>query len=247
LNVNQVAAQRHKTHLKLLHDIYIEMLQRKRKSVDLQYSIKKNHDKKPKETDSIVLDEDLKEELGLKHSEKKITRDNNHIYFHSEVDRDTIFELCQLIAEAEEENYFTAYKLGVDAIPIYLHISSFGGSVFAAFTAIDVINACKVPVYTIIEGATASAGTLISVFGAKRFIRPNAYMLIHQLSSGFWGKMSEIEDEYKNLAELMERLLTIYKENTKIPKKELHDLLRHDLWLNSDKSLKYGLVDEIYK
>jgi ATP-dependent protease ClpP protease subunit len=72
-------------------------------------------------------------------------------------------------------------------------------------------------------------------------------MLIHQLSSGFWGKMSEIEDEYKNLAELMERLLNIYKENTKIPKKELHDLLRHDLWLNSDKSLKYGLVDEIYK
>jgi ATP-dependent protease ClpP protease subunit len=72
-------------------------------------------------------------------------------------------------------------------------------------------------------------------------------MLIHQLSSGFWGKMSEIEDEYKNLAELMERLLNIYKENTKIPKKELQDLLRHDLWLNSDKSLKYGLVDEIYK
>ena len=97
------------------------------------------------------------------------------------------------------------------------------------------------------EDLAASAGTLISVFGAKRFIRPNAYMLIHQLSSGFWGKMSEIEDEYKNLAELMERLLNIYKENTKIPKKELHDLLRHDLWLNSDKSLKYGLVDEIYK
>ena len=223
------------------------MLRRKRKSADLHYSIKKTHDKKAKETETIVLDDQLREELGLKQSERKITRDTNHIYFHSEVDRDSIFDMCQLIAEAEEENYFTAYKLGIETIPIYLHISSYGGSIFAAFTAIDAINACKVPVYTIIEGATASAGTLISVFGAKRYIRPNAYMLIHQLSSGFWGKMSEIEDEYKNLAELMERIILIYKENTKIPKKELHDLLRHDLWLNSEKSLKYGLVDEIYK
>jgi hypothetical protein len=32
-----------------------------------------------------------------------------------------------------------------------------------------------------------------------------------------------------------------------IPKKELNEVLKHDLWLNSDKCLKYGLVDEIWK
>ena len=115
---------------------------------------------------------------------KKIEKTNNHIYFHSEVNRNSIFELTQHIRQCELDNIMNAHKLCIDPIPIYLHINSFGGVIFDALTAIDVIKACKVPVYTIIEGATASAGTLISVVGQKRFIRPNAHMLIHQLSSG---------------------------------------------------------------
>lgn len=222
----------------------------KRKITDILYTSKKTKKDSEPEVDEEML-KAIGEALnvpqgGSKHNDKKVTRDINHIYFHSEVDRDSIFDLCALINESEEENLFTSYKMRVDPIPIYLHINSYGGSIFAAFAAIDCMNACKVPVYTIIEGAVASAGTLISVFGKKRYIRPHAYMLIHQLSSGFWGKMSEIDDEHKNLVELTERILTIYREHTKIPKKELQELLRHDLWLNTAKALKYGLVDEIY-
>jgi ATP-dependent protease ClpP protease subunit len=36
-------------------------------------------------------------------------------------------------------------------------------------------------------------------------------MLIHQLSSGVWGKMNEITDEYNNLTNLMKRIKSIYK------------------------------------
>ena len=178
---------------------------------------------------------------------KKITREYNHIYFYSEVDRDSIFKLMEFIRETEQENILSAIQLSIETIPIYLHINSNGGEIFEAFNAIDVIQSCKVPIYTILEGATASAGTLMSVVGAKRYIRPSAYMLIHQLSSTCWGKMSEIEDEFKNLKELMDRIKDIYKKYSKIPKKELTDLLKHDLWLNSEKSLKYGLVDEIWR
>ena len=71
-------------------------------------------------------------------------------------------------------------------------------------------------------------------------------MLIHQLSSSFWGKMDEIEDEYKNLEDMMKKIKEIYIDHTNIPKKELSDLLKHDLWLNSDKCIKYGLVDEVW-
>jgi len=181
-----------------------------------------------------------------KNSDTKIERDNNHIYFHSEVDRESIFELIMLIREAEEESVLTSFKLNIDEVPIYIHINSYGGSIFAAFGAIDVIKACRVPVYTIIEGSTASAGTLISIVGKKRFIRPTAYMLIHQLSSGCWGKMSEIEDEFKNLQDLMKKIKQIYSDNASIPRKELNELLKHDLWLDADKCLKYGLVDELW-
>lgn len=179
-------------------------------------------------------------------TEKNIKRTNNHIYFYSEVTRETIFDLIMRIKDAEEENLITSIKLHIESIPIFLHINSKGGSVFDAFNAIDVIQSCRMPIHTIIEGATASAGTLISVVGEKRYMTKNAFMLIHQLSSVCWGKMSEIEDEFENLQELTEKIKDIYSENTKIPKKELNKLLQHDLWLNSSKSLKYGLVDELW-
>ena len=177
---------------------------------------------------------------------QKITKVNNHIYFYSEVTRNSIFALTTLIREVEQDNMALANTLCIDPIPIYLHISSFGGSVFAAFTAIDVILACQVDVITIIDGASASAGTLMSVVGKQRFIRPNAYMLVHQLSAGSWGKMCELEDDFTNNKRLMEQIKTIYKEHSNIPKKELNEILKHDLWWDAATCLKYGLVDNLW-
>jgi ATP-dependent Clp protease protease subunit len=150
------------------------------------------------------------------------------------------------IREAEEYCIVTSLRLRIDELPIYLHIYSNGGYIHAAFAAIDVIKSCKVPVYSIIEGATASAGTLISVVCKKRFIRPTSYMLIHQLSSECWGKMSEITDEYKNLTNVMDKITKIYKKYSKLSPKKLEKLLKHDLWLDAKKSIKYGLADELY-
>jgi ATP-dependent protease ClpP protease subunit len=71
-------------------------------------------------------------------------------------------------------------------------------------------------------------------------------MLIHQLSSTIWGKMNEIMDEYQNLSELTDKVIQIYTKYTKLTSRKLKKLLKHDLWLNSDFSIKYGLVDEIF-
>jgi ATP-dependent protease ClpP protease subunit len=190
--------------------------------------------------------EEEKEEKEEEEDENKIYRENNHIYFYTEIDRKSISNLNFFIREAEEYCIVTSLRLRIDELPIYLHIYSNGGYIHAAFAAIDVINSCKVPIYSIIEGATASAGTLISVVCNKRFIRPTAYMLIHQLSSEFWGKMSEITDEYKNLTNVMDKITKIYKKYSKLTPKKLEKLLKHDLWLNAKKSIKYGLVDELY-
>ena len=195
----------------------------------------------------IIRNDEDEDEDEPDQATKTITKEHNHIYFHSEVSRDTIFELIALIRKAEIENIVMAHNLSSpDAIPIYLHISSYGGVVFDALTAIDVINSCKVPVHTIIEGATASAGTLISVVGKKRYIRQNAHMLIHQLSSGAWGKMNELEDEFENNKLVMDKIKNIYKKHAQIPKKELNDILKHDLWWEADKCIQYGLVDEVW-
>jgi len=58
--------------------------------------------------------------------------------------------------------------------------------------------------------------------------------------------MNEIDDEYKHLTELMNQLTQLYSKYAKIPKKELTELLKHDLWLAPQTCIKYGLVDDIY-
>lgn len=210
----------------------------KRKEDIFQFLLQNNNnDDDEEEDDSENNDE----------KSKKIEKNNNHIYFHSEVNRNSIFELTKHIRQCELENIINSHKMSIDSIPIYLHINSFGGSIFDALTAIDVIKGCKVPIYTIIEGATASAGTLISVVGEKRYIRPNAHMLIHQLSSGCWGKMSEIEDDFKNNKILMKKIMDIYKDHASIPKKQLSEILKHDLWWDSATCLRYSLVDELWE
>ena len=186
--------------------------------------------------------EEEEEEINM----NKIKSNKNHVYFYSEVDRDTSYRLMECLRESEKYCINLCHETNIDTIPIYLHISSYGGCVDSAFNVIDHISSSKFPVYTIIEGYTASSGTLISVVGKKRFIRPSASMLIHQISSGFWGKMMEIEDEVSNLKQAMLKVRRIYKRHTKIPKKQLMRLLKHDLMLNSNKCIELGLVDEIW-
>jgi len=175
-----------------------------------------------------------------------ISRENNRILFYSEIDRKSILKLIGLIKEAEEYSMILSMRLSIDAVPIYLHINSEGGTVFDVFIAMDVIRNCRVPVYSVIDGATASCGTLLSVVCAKRYIRPSAFMLIHQLSSECWGKMREIEDEYKILVELMDKIKATYKQHSKLKKKQIKKLLNHDLWLNAETSIEYGLADELW-
>lgn len=188
-------------------------------------------------------DDDDEEERKV---DTDVYRENNHIYFYVEIDRSSIMKLNLLIREAEEYCVITSLKLKLDVIPIYLHIFSNGGCLYSALACIDAIESCSVSIYSVIDGSTASAGTLISVVCEKRFIRPNARMLIHQLSGGCWGKMQEIEDDYKNVSESMSKITDIYVKHTKLPRGKLVSLLKHDLWLNSQKAIEYGLVDELF-
>ena len=180
------------------------------------------------------------------HSKDSVKTDKNHIYFYTEVDRESIRDLCEALREVETYCINMKREMKLKKVPIYLHINSDGGCIFSAFNAIDYMNACSVPIYTIIEGSAASAATIMSICGQKRYIRPNAHMLIHQLSTGCWGKMVEIEDNFINSKALMVKIRNFYEEYTNITKSELRKILKRDLWLNSDECIENGLADKLW-
>lgn len=179
--------------------------------------------------------------------DENIHSTDNHIYFYSSVTKKSMFELNKEIRHVSQKMIDLGNKYDIEPPAIKLHINSNGGSIFAAMSCIDTIITCKVPIHSIIEGAAASAATLISVVCDKRYIKPHSFMLIHQLSTVFWGKMHEFDDEMKNLKNLMKLIKNIYKEHTKVPQKKIDEILKHDLWWDADTCKNYNLVDEILK
>ena len=177
--------------------------------------------------------------------EKHITVHENKIYYYSGVHRDGAVELNKKIGELQVRSFTMANNLDVEPYPIHLYINSGGGSITSGIASMDTILRCKVPVYTYVDGFAASAATFLSVVGTKRFISRHSYMLIHQLSSNFWGKYSEFQDEKQNLDLMMDTIKNVYKEYTKVPVRKLNEILKHDLMWDAETCLKYGLVDEI--
>ena len=177
--------------------------------------------------------------------DKHISVHENKIYYYAGVNRESASELNKKIGELESKSLTLSNSLGILAPPIKLLINSGGGSITAGISSMDTILRTTVPVYTYVDGFAASAATFLSVVGEKRYMSRNSYMLVHQLSSNFWGKYSEFEDEKQNLDLMMKTIKDVYKKYTKLPMKKLDEILKHDLMWDANTCLKYGLVDEI--
>lgn len=183
--------------------------------------------------------------LGLGGSSTVYTH-QNHVYFNDEINNESVFALNKELHAVEAKLKMLTLTHGVEPGAIYLHLTTDGGSIHSAFSVVDCIQSLSVPVHTVVDGFVASAGTLISLAGKKRYIRPNAYMLIHELRSGVWGKMSSIEEEVENLKKVMDHIYSYYLTNTKLSKKQLEKILSKDVIWNARECIDKGVADELY-
>lgn len=194
----------------------------------------------------LSIHDTTRETIGHASTDNNVVEtSHNRIYFYSGVTRPKILKLNRNIFNLNISMLSKTGPLEYEPPPIKLHINSYGGSVFAGLAAVDYIKNSKVPVHTIIDGCAASAATLMSCVAERRYMHKNACMLVHQLSGMMWGKFQEMQDDMENSEMLMEKIKNIYRQHTKIPKKELDNILKHDLWWEAEKCLEYGLVDEL--
>lgn len=172
---------------------------------------------------------------------------DNTIHFYGDVSTITCAELNRLLRETDSKLQQSAVVINNPTYTpiIHLRINSYGGELLAGISTVDTIRSLKSKVWTYVEGNAASAATIISVSGDRRFIGKNSLMLIHQLSAFVSGTFEQLSDEHENNKRLMDIIKNIYKQYTKFPMKELDAILKRDIWLDSALCLKYGLVDEI--
>ena len=195
----------------------------------------KGNNKGNNKDNNIIKNNEEEEEASFIGSISKL-KNKNTIYFYSGLNEESVFKLnTNLLYLGESLN---------TGDEINLHIQSGGGSLLPSISTVDLIQRSDIPINTFIEGYAASAATLISVAGAKRFMTKNSVMLIHQLKMGTeYSKFNEIEDYYSNAETLMEIVKNIYLENTKLDNNLLTNLLNKDIWLNSTFCKEKKLVD----
>tara|TARA_B100001094_G_scaffold327110_1_gene384575 strand:- start:683 stop:1303 length:621 start_codon:yes stop_codon:yes gene_type:complete len=168
----------------------------------------------------------------------------NSIFFYADVSVSTIMKLNVAIRHLQNE-ILKKNSRHEETITLYIH--SNGGDVFAGLSGMDHIKTCKVPINTVVDGMAASAATFLVLGGVNKYMMPHSYMLIHQIKTGMWfGKYEELKDEVSNCDQIMKQLKRLYSENTKLPMKNITELMKHDLCLEAKECIKHKIVDSYY-
>jgi ATP-dependent Clp protease protease subunit len=130
---------------------------------------------------------------------------------------------------------------------IYLYINSPGGSVYDALAIYDTMQYVTNDVQTVGIGMQASAAAFLLSSGAKgkRFLLPNATVMIHQPSSGTRGKVTDQEIDLRESLRIKKLLEEIMAKNTGQKVAQIHDDMERDRWMTAAEAKKYGIVDKI--
>jgi len=130
---------------------------------------------------------------------------------------------------------------------IFLYINSPGGSVYDALAINDTMQFVTNDIQTVGIGVQASAAAFLLSSGTKgkRFILPNATVMIHQPSSGTRGKVTDQEIDLRESLRIKKLLEGIMAKNTGQKADKIHEDMERDKWLTADEAKKYGIVDAV--
>jgi len=130
---------------------------------------------------------------------------------------------------------------------IYLYINSPGGSITAGMAIYDTMQFVPNDIVTVGIGMAASMGQLLLTAGTKgkRYITPNARVLLHQPHGGFGGTSSDIQTQAALILDMKKRLAEITAEATGKTVEQVNADGDRDRWFDAQEALEYGFVDHI--
>jgi ATP-dependent Clp protease, protease subunit len=169
---------------------------------------------------------------------------------YSRLLRERIVFLGQPV-EDDIANVITAQMLFLEAedpdADISLYINSPGGSAYAGMAIYDAMQYVKPDVQTICTGMGMSAAAMILCGGApgKRYVLPNAKVMIHQGSGGFRGSPADIEIAAEEILEMRRRMAEIIAKHSARSVEEVMNDIDRDRFMAPAEAVAYGLVDSV--
>ena len=130
---------------------------------------------------------------------------------------------------------------------INLYINSPGGNITSGMAIYDTMNYIKSDVTTICVGMAASMASVLLASGkkGKRYILPNAEVMIHQPLGGAQGQATEIKIAATRILKLKDKLNKILSKNTNQPLEKIQNDTERDYFLDAEEAKQYGIIDKI--
>jgi ATP-dependent Clp protease, protease subunit len=169
---------------------------------------------------------------------------------YSRLLRERIVFLGQEV-EDQIANVITAQLLFLEAEDpekdISLYINSPGGSSYAGMAIYDAMQYVRCDVRTTCTGMGMSAAAMILCGGTagKRYVLPNAKVMIHQGSGGFRGSPADIQIAAREILAMTERYAQIIADHTGQPLEQVKRDIDRDRYMTAAEAVEYGLVDEV--
>jgi ATP-dependent Clp protease protease subunit len=130
--------------------------------------------------------------------------------------------------------------------PINIVINSDGGDVYEALGMIDFIHSLNVKVNTICRGRAMSAAALLLCSGTgTRAASKNSTIMFHEMSSGIYGKSSDMKANVQHMEKLEEILVDIMSQNSNKDSKFWKETTVKDYYLTPEEALELGVIDKI--
>jgi ATP-dependent Clp protease protease subunit len=169
---------------------------------------------------------------------------------YSRLLRDRIVFLGREVDD-EIANLITAQLLFLEAEDpdrdVSIYINSPGGSAYAGMAIYDTMQYVKCDVRTIAVGMAMSAGAMILGGGAagKRYVLPNAKVMIHQGSAGFRGTPTDIDIHAREVLEMTRRMAEIIARHSNRDVEQVMRDIDRDRFMSPEEAVDYGIVDEV--
>lgn len=130
---------------------------------------------------------------------------------------------------------------------IKLYINSPGGVVSSALAIYDTMQYVRADVQTICVGLAASAASLLLAAGkkGKRFVLPNAEVMIHQVMGGTQGQASDIDIHAKHIIKTKVTLNQILAKHTGQKISKVENDTDRDHFMSAQEAVKYGIADKV--
>ncbi len=130
---------------------------------------------------------------------------------------------------------------------INFYINSPGGVVDDTLAMYDVMKFLTCDVATYCIGRAESGGAIVLAAGTKgkRFILPNAKVMIHQPHGGVYGQTSDIEIQAEEILKTKENLNKILAKSTGQTVEKIAEDAERDRFFSAKEAVEYGLVDEV--